>query len=71
MGLRNLTGGDDDLCKDKLTCPGVWGDDEGEALAVEDAIVIGELLDPSPVPLGPGERAVRLRRSVLRQADLG
>lgn len=70
MALRNLTGGDDQ-CKDQITCPGVWGDDKGETLAVEDAVVVGELLDPSPVPLGARERAVRLRRSVLRRADLG
>lgn len=51
-------------CRDKTTCPGVWADeDDGDAV-----VVVGEVLEPSPVPLGAGERAVRLRMSTLREA---
>lgn len=53
-------------CKSGKTCPGDWADDENP----EDIVVIGVNLDPSPVPLGPGEAAVRLRRQTVRDADL-
>ncbi|MGH3793536.1 MAG: hypothetical protein ACRDRT_00660 [Pseudonocardiaceae bacterium] len=62
MTLRRLSV--DETCKDGYTCPGVWAD-EGE-----EVIIVGEVLDPSPVPLAPGERAVRLRRQVIRDAHL-
>jgi hypothetical protein len=32
---------------------------------------VGELLDPSPVPLGEGEVAIRLPRLVIRDARIG
>ncbi|MDP8929532.1 MAG: hypothetical protein M3O70_13415 [Actinomycetota bacterium] len=65
MALRRLTR--DERCKDGFTCPGVWEEEQRP----EGVVVVGELLEPSPVPLGPGERAVRLPRQVLRDADLG
>lgn len=61
MALRWLAG----ECMDGATCPGVWEDDEEDH---EHTVVVGELLDPSPVPLGPSERAIRLPRSVLLAA---
>ncbi len=65
MALRRLTR--DEMCKDGFTCPGVWEEEQRP----EGLVVVGELLEPSPVPLGPGERAVRLPRQVLRDVDLG
>jgi hypothetical protein len=64
MTTRRLGGNDE--CKDGWTCPGVWEEHVGAA----DVVVVGELLDPSPVPLGAGEVAVRIPRAVLRDADL-
>jgi hypothetical protein len=49
------------------TCPGVWVDDQYP----DDVIVVGILLASSPVPLGPGETAVRLCRRTLADANLG
>lgn len=62
MALRQLSCS----CLDKITCPGVWEDDD----CPEDVIAVGMLLDPPPVPLGPGERAIRLPRQVLRDARI-
>lgn len=62
MALRQLSCS----CLDKITCPGVWEDDEYP----EDVIGVGKLLDPSPVPLGPGEGAIRLPRQVVRDARI-
>ncbi len=64
MAMRRLSGGDE--CKDGWTCPGVWE----EHPAAEDLVVVGQLLESSPVPLGPGEVAVRIPRTVLRNTDL-
>lgn len=58
MGLRRLAG----VCDDGDTCPGIWVDDQHP----DELIVIGIDLDPSPVLLGPGERAVQLRREIVR-----
>jgi len=52
-------------CKDGNTCPSVWADEEG---APGDVIVVGSVVDPSVVPVGPGEVAVRLRRRLLSEA---
>lgn len=57
----------DELCKDGYTCHGVWVDDGPD---VEDVVIVGADLDPSPVPLGAGERAVRIRRQIVRSANL-
>jgi hypothetical protein len=62
MGLRRLSG----QCEDIETCPGVWEADQYP----DDVIVVGELLEPSPVPLGPGEGAVRLSRHVVCDAKV-
>lgn len=55
MALRRLSG---DWENADWTCPGVWEDDD----CLEDAVVVGELVDPSPVPVGPGKVAIRLSR---------
>lgn len=60
MGLRRLAGG----CDDGDTCPGIWLDDQQP----DEMIVVGLDLNPSPVLLGPGERAVKLRRETVREA---
>ena len=60
MVLRQLAGS----CDDKTTCPGVWVDDQ----APDVVIVVGERLESSPVPLGSGEVAVRLRREIIHDA---
>ncbi|MGH3915535.1 MAG: hypothetical protein ACRDTC_19325 [Pseudonocardiaceae bacterium] len=65
MALRRVAG--DELCKDGYTCQGVWVDDDPD---VEDVVIVGDDLDPSPVPLGTGERAVRIRRRIVQSANL-
>lgn len=55
-----------DQCKDTFTCPSVWRDSDDP----EYAVVVGNVLDPSPVPVGAGERAVRLRVQTLVDARL-
>jgi len=60
MTLRRLA----TECKDADICPGVWDDDQRPT----DVIVVGDVLDPSPVPLGDGEMAVRLRWRTLHEA---
>ena len=62
MGLRRLAGG----CDDKDSCPGIWEDDRYPG----DVIIVGVDLDPAPVRLGPGERAVRLERGIVDNAGL-
>lgn len=62
MAIRRLS----DSCQDKITCPGVWEDDEYP----EDVMVVGKILDYSPVPLGPGEGVMRLPRRVVREARI-
>mgnify|MGYP000243863705 CR=1 FL=1 len=62
MAVRRLAG----VCEDKKTCPGVWTDDGYP----EDVIVVSEQLEPSPVPLGAGEAAVRVRRQIVHEARL-
>lgn len=63
MTLRQLAG----QCDDKTTCPGVWIDDDQP----DDAIIVGAHLVRSPVPLAPGEVAVRLSVQLLRDAHGG
>jgi hypothetical protein len=53
-------------CKDGLTCPSVWADESDP----ETAVVVGVLEQVHGVPLGPGEVAVRVRRQVLRDAEV-
>ena len=54
-------------CLDGDTCHGVWVDNEQDP---EYALVVGEDLDPAPIPLAQGERVVRLRRVILHNANL-
>lgn len=56
----------DSSCKDGFTCPSVWADD-GD---LDNVVVVGEVLDPAPIPVGPGEIAVRVRRQVIQDANL-
>lgn len=64
MVLRRLSGG----CEDEIEAsPGLWDEDQ----VPEDVIAVGELLDPSPVPLGDGEVAIRLPRRVVVDAKIG
>ncbi len=62
MALRRLSGNGEDE-----TSPGLWDEDQ----APEDVIAVGTLLDPSPVPLGEGEVAIRLPRRVIGDAKIG
>lgn len=61
MALRRLSGDTDE------TSPGMWDEDQ----MLEDVIAVGTLLDPSPVPLGEGEVAIRLPWRVVRDAGIG
>lgn len=63
MTLRRLSS---DCESADWSCPGVW--EEGEYL--DDVIVVGTRIDPSPVPLGPGQVAIRLPRRVVRNAQI-
>ncbi|MGQ0773936.1 MAG: hypothetical protein ACT4NY_05890 [Pseudonocardiales bacterium] len=65
MVLRRVA--TDELCKDGYTCHGVWVDDDP---GIGDVVIVGEDLDPSPVPLGTGERAIRIRRRIVQSANL-
>ncbi|MGH3866818.1 MAG: hypothetical protein ACRDQ4_11895 [Pseudonocardiaceae bacterium] len=65
MVLRRVT--TDEMCKDGYTCHGVWVDDDPN---IEDIVIVGADLDPSPVPLGAGERAIRIKRQVVQSASL-
>jgi hypothetical protein len=60
MAIHRLT----PLCEDKITCPGVWRDDQCPG----EMIVVGEEVDPALVPLGPGERAVRISVRIVSDA---
>lgn len=65
MVLRRVA--TDELCKDGYTCHEVWADDDPD---IDDVVIVGDDLDPSPVPLGTGERAVRIRRQIVQSANL-
>jgi hypothetical protein len=56
----NLTDGEGDP-------PSVGADDETS----DDVILVDRMLDPSPVPVGPGKVAIRLSRRVIRDAGIG
>lgn len=62
MTIRKLAG----ACDDADSYPGVWEDDQSPG----DAIIVGMVLDPSPVPLGPGEIAVRVNKQLIRDANV-
>lgn len=64
MALRRVSV--DDACKDGYTCPSVWADENDP----EYAFVVGVPDAASGVPVGPGEIAVRVRRQVLRDAEV-
>lgn len=64
MAIRRVSG---DCFEDDGTCDGIWDDDE----YAEHVTAVGKLLDPSPVPLGEGEAAIRILRRVVRDAKLG
>lgn len=63
MSLRQLS---TEVCKDGLTCPGVWVDDVDPS----HVVVVGEIMPSGAIPLGPGEVAVRLRRQTIVDAEL-
>jgi len=63
MAIRRLSG---ECERVDMTCSGIWEDDE----LPDDVIAVAPLLDPSPVPLGPGEGAIRLSRRVVRNARI-
>jgi hypothetical protein len=63
MALRQLAG----QCDDKTTCPGVWIDEDQP----DEVIIVGAHLVQAPVPLGPGEVAVRLSIQLLQDTRLG
>lgn len=65
MVLRRVAS--DEECKDGYTCPGVWVDDDPD---IQDVVIVGVDLDPSPLPLGAGERAVRIPREIVQRANL-
>lgn len=63
MTLRRLAS----ECENRWSCPGVWEDDSDP----DQVIIVGEVLEPSPVPLSLGEVAVRLRRQTIRDSGVG
>lgn len=64
MALRRLSGDREDEIE---AFPGLWEEEQ----IPEDVITVGELLDPSPVPLDAGEVAIRLPRQVIIDAKIG
>lgn len=55
-------------CKDVFTCPSVWADDDDP----DHVVVVGELIEPGDgIPMAGHERAVRLRRQTVIDANLG
>lgn len=57
-----------ETCKDLYTCPSVWVDDDDP----DHVVVVGELIEPGDgIPMATGERAVRLRRQTVIDANLG
>lgn len=63
MALRQLS----TECKDGYTCPSVWIDDNDP----DHVIVVGQIIDPGPdVPMASNERAVRLRKETVIDANL-
>ncbi len=64
MALRCLA---TESCKDGYTCPSVWVDDEDP----DHVIVVGTLLEAvEGIPMAANERAVRLRRDTVINANL-
>lgn len=64
MALRCLA---TESCKDGYTCPSVWVDDDDP----DHIIVVGTLIEPGEgVPMAADERAVRLRRDTVINANL-
>lgn len=64
MTLRCLA---TESCKDGYTCPSVWVDDEDP----DHVIIVGTLIEPGEgVPMAANERAVRLRRDTVINANL-
>jgi hypothetical protein len=55
----------DDTCKD-VTCHSVYRDDDPEYL-----IIVGNPVADGTVPVGPGEGALRVKRQVIVDAQLG
>lgn len=62
MAVRRLS----ESCLDRISCPDVWEDDEYP----EDVMVVGKVIDCSPVPHGPDEGVMRLPRNVIREANI-
>lgn len=64
MALRCLA---TESCKDGYTCPSVWVDDADP----EHVIVVGTLIESAEgIPMAANERAVRLRRDTVVNANL-
>lgn len=63
---------DDQQCKELYTCPSVWTDDDNPEMA-DYAVVVGEPVDPASIPgvlVGEGEIVLKVRRQVLRDAEV-
>lgn len=54
-------------CKDGFTCPSVHVDDADPT----HLVIVGEPVPAGTVPLGPGEIAIRVKRQVIAEAEIG
>ena len=54
-------------CKDKYTCHSVWQDDTDSGYLV----VVGDPVSAGTVPMADGEIAVRVKRQVVADAEIG
>lgn len=70
MALKRISV--DAECKDGYTCPAVWVNDDTDkqspVIDADQVLVVGKVVDSSPVPLAPGEIAVLVPRQVIRDA---
>jgi hypothetical protein len=57
----------DSSCKGAYTCPSVWQDDDNP----DELVIVGHPVALGLVPMAEGEIAVRVRRQVIADAEIG
>lgn len=56
----------DQSCRDKWSCPSVWENEPGS----DDLVIVGAPAELGIVPLADGEVAIRIKRSIVADADV-
>jgi hypothetical protein len=57
----------DASCKGAYTCPSVWQDDVNP----DELVIVGHPAELGVVPMAEGEIAIRVRRQVIADAEIG